>query len=369
MSYTDLVEKNKEKTLLFIKKNLFLIIIIFIVTISVIFYFTSIYRRIPRYLKSIKYNLKELEIRPIKSCPELIKKNYKLCDFYISSSAKSYLPCQQYYDYSSIKMIELAILNGARYIELDIFNKGFCPETIPVVTNGTQPGNWHWTTELSFEDCCDTIANYAFSSLIPNGSDPFFIYLNLNTDYNCSTVNKVAETLRTYFKGRLLNKDYSYQRKNIGMVNIQEFLDKTIILANDSCKGTDLNELINLNLKGPFLRSYNHYEIESLYEPKEVIEFNKRNLTRVFPAFPDRITKNYNPRGGWLYGCQFCAVNFSQMDDNLRCHFLEFNKSSFILKPYQLRYHKESYKRPIPQSKKVSFAPEQITTPYYSITY
>ena len=246
MSYTDLVEKNKEKTLLFIKKNLFLILIIFLVTISVIFYFTSIYRRIPRYLKNIKNNLRALEIRPIKSCPELIKKNYKLCDFYISSSAKSYLPCQQYYDYSSIKMIELAILNGARYIELDIFNKGFCPETIPVVTNGSQPGNWHWTSELSFDDCCDTIANYAFSSLIPNGSDPFFIYLNLNTDYNCNTVNKVAETLRTYFKGRLLNKDYSYQRKNIGMVNIQEFLDKTIILANSCCKGTDLNELINL---------------------------------------------------------------------------------------------------------------------------
>ena len=369
MSYYEIVEKNKEKTFNYIKKNWLFLIFCITIFFCLYIYFVSIYRRIPKYLYNIQNNLKQLEIRPLKSCSGLLNKRYTLSDFYISSSAKSYLPCTQYYDYSSTKMIELSILNGSRYVELDIFNKGFCPETIPVVTNGSHPGNWHWTTELSLDECCDTILNYAFSSIIPNASDPFFIYLNIQTEYNCSTVNKVAEIIKTYFKGKLLSNNYSYQRLNLGMTSISELIDKVIILCNSKCKGTQLDELINLTTNGPFMRAYNNYEIKSLYEPKEVIEFNKKNITRVFPDFPDRYTKNYNPRSGWLYGCQFCAMNFSLLDDNLKCHFLKFNKSSFILKPYQLRYHKETYKKPIPQTKKVSFAPEQITTPYYSITY
>ena len=123
---------------------------------------------------------------------------------------------------------------------------------------------------------------------------------------------------------------------------------------------------------GAFLSKINcmcHLSIESLYEPSEVVEYNKKNLTRVYPDFTERETKNYNPRAGWLYGCQFCAMNFNKYDDNLRANFLEFKKCSFKLKPYKLRYHKETYKKPTPQTKKVSFAPEQITTPYYSITY
>ena len=72
---------------------------------------------------------------------------------------------------------------------------------------------------------------------------------------------------------------------------------------------------------------------------------------------------------GWLYGCQFVCMNYTHFDTNMKNYFLKFNKSSFVLKPYQLRYHKNSYRKPIPQTKKVSFAPEQITTPYYSITY
>jgi hypothetical protein len=57
------------------------------------------------------------------------------------------------------------------------------------------------------------------------------------------------------------------------------------------------------------------------------------------------------------------------MDENMKMHFLKFNKSSFSLKPYQLRFHPKTYRKPTSQTKKVSFAPEQITTPFYSITY
>jgi hypothetical protein len=369
MSYINIVENNKEKVIQYLKHNYIKIIIVILFLIIIYIYFHSFYRRIPRYLFKIRNNLKNLKLRPITSCPKLIKNKYKLCDFYISSSSKSYLPCSQYYDYASTEILELSILNGARYVELDIFNKGFCDETIPVVTNGTLKGNWHWTNELSFEDCCETIFNYAFSSIIPNPTDPFFLGLNLHLGYNCKTADKIADILKSFFSEKFLDSRFSYQRTNIAQVDISEFIGKIIILCNSPCKTSNLSEYINYTWSQPFMRSYSHYDIQSLYDPKEVREYNKKNLSRIFPAFTERKTQNYNPRSGWLYGCQFVGMNFSHFDDNMRVHFLKFNKSSFSLKPYQLRYHKDTYKKPTLQTKKVSFAPEQITTPFYSITY
>ena len=326
MSYESIVEKNKEKIIYYIKHYYLIILISLIILIVIYFYFASIYRRIPRYLADLKHNLQTLKLRPLSSCNALMNNNYKLCDFYIASSAKSYLPCRQYYDYASLEMIELAILNGARYIELDVFNKGFCQDTIPVVTNGTLKGNWHWTNELSFEQCCDCIFNYAFSSIIPNGTDPFFLGLNLYLDGNCQTADKIAEILRSHFNDKFLDKRFSYQRTNIAQINIKEFIGKVVVLANDPCKGSRLNEIINYSWSQPFMRSYNHYEIQSLYDPKEVREYNKKNLTRVYPGFKERYTQNYNPRSGWLYGCQFVALNYSYFNDDMRVHFLKFGK-------------------------------------------
>ena len=337
MSYKNLIENNKEKTIYFIKHHWVKIIILITICIIIYYYFASIYRRIPRYLYYIKDNLNRIELRPLTSCPKLLSNKYKLCDFYIASSSKSYLPCSQYYDYSSIESIKLAILNGARYIELDVFNKGFCADTIPIVTNGRLKGNWHWTTEVSFDSCCSTIFDYACSSLIPNGNDPFFLALNLNLGYNCKTADKIAEIIRTYFNSKLLGIEYSYQRTNISLVTIDKFIGKIVIISNDRCKDSKLNELINYTWNQPFMRSYSHYEIANLYEPKEVTEYNKKNLTRVYPGFTTRKTENYNPRLGWLYGCQFVGLNFTHFDDNMKIHFLKFSKSSFSLKPYQLR--------------------------------
>lgn len=369
MSYEDSIEENKKKTIAFIKKNKLKILFFLLLFTGIYIYFRSIYRRIPRYLSKLNDNLANIYIQPITSCPKLITNGYKLCDFYISSSAKTYLPCTQYYDYSSTKPIELAILNGARYIELDIYNKGFCQDTIPVVCNGRLRGNWHWTTELTLESCCEIIYNTAFSGMVPNPNDPFFLCINLYLGGNCQTSDKIADILKTYFRDKLLGREYSYQRTNIALVNISQFIDKIVILANNKCRGSSLEEIINYTWDQPFMRSYSHFEIQNLYEPTEVANYNKKNLTRVYPGFSKRKTDNYNPRSGWLYGCQFVAMNFTDMDENMKNHFMKFKRSSFVLKPYQLRYHATKYRKPRPQTKKVSFAPEQISTPFYSITF
>ena len=49
----------------------------------------------------------------------LIKNDYKLCDFYISSSYKSYLPCTNYYDYASLDSISNVIKSGMDIVGVD----------------------------------------------------------------------------------------------------------------------------------------------------------------------------------------------------------------------------------------------------------
>jgi hypothetical protein len=305
----------------------------------------------------------------VTACPKLIENGYKLCDFYVASAFRCFLPCTQYYDYSSVEMIKRCLISGARYLELDIYNKGFCYETVPVVCNGKQPGNWHLTTELSFDDCCNMIASYAFSGLVKNASDPFFLCLNLNVEGNTHTLDKVAKIIHNYFGNHLLDRTYSYQKTNLAQVELKYLLDKLIIFSDCSCKGSKLDELINYSWKRPFMRSYSHYQIIDLYEPAEVTKYNQLSLSRVYPGFKERETKNYNPRVAWMYGCQFVSMNYSCPDENMIIYMKKFRKSSFVLKPYKLRFHPKYYKSPTPQTKKVSFAPEQHSTPNYSITY
>ncbi len=110
-------------------------------------------------------------------------------------------------------------------------------------------------------------------------------------------------------------------------------------------------------------------EINDLHEPEELTDYNRKSLTRVYPSCIKRYKNNYNPRISWIYGCQFVAMNYSDIDDNMVIYWSKFKKCSFILKPYKLRFKAITYKSPKLQTKKVSFAPEQVTTPNYSITY
>ena len=369
MSYQNLIQHNKAGAVRFVKQNRWKLFLGLLIFICLYCYFMYIYKRIPRRLKRITPYFQELELHPVSSCPKLLANKYLLCDFYVASSYRSYLPYCQYYDYSSLAMLNKVLLGGARFIELDVYNRGFCEETVPVVCMGREMGNWHYTTELEFTDCIGLISQNAFNSRLTNHNDPFFLCLNLYLDGNQLTMNKMAKTIRRYMGDWLLDNRYSYQRTNIAQVEISELLHKVIIITNNRCQGTEMAELINYTWFQPFLRNYSHYKIEDLYEPQELTDFNRRNLTRVYPGFTGRNTENYNPRPSWMYGCQFVCMNYGRMDINMLIYLKKFKKSSFVLKPYKLRFHPNYYKSPTPQTKKVSFAPEQISTPNFSITY
>lgn len=369
MDYKTLITQRTQQLKVILKKDKWKILLFISIIIILYIYYMYFHRRIDRRMRKLDPYINELEIRPITSCPKLIENGYLLCDFYVASSFRTFLPYCQTYDYSSLSMINKALLLGARFIELDVYNKDFCIETTPVVCVGKQPGNWHYTSKLLFKDCCGIIAQNAFTSVLSNSSDPFFLCLNLYLEDNLQTMNKISNIIRSMLGDWLLDSRYSYSRVNIAQVPISEFLNKLVIITNNKCKGSKLAELVNYTWFQPFLRNYSSLEITDLAEPKELTDFNRKNITRVYPNITDRDTKNYNPRACWMYGCQFVSMNYQLMDRNMLIYLKKFKKSSFILKPYKLRFQPSYYNSPTPQTKKVSFAPEQISTPYYSITY
>lgn len=363
----NLVMKNKGKT----------IIIICFFTILWLYFF-HIFNRVPRYLKKMNIYDNIINNKSLSSCKIILKNDYKLCDFYIASSYKSYLPCTNYYDYSSCRAIEKVLIYGARYIDLDIYNKNFNICTKPIVCNGSEIGNWHWTSELDFDKICRMISLTAFSSKVNSPNDPLFINLNLYVNNNYYTINKIADSITKYFSQRLLPSKFSYQGINpnpklcvdISTTSIHELFGKIIIICNNGFKHTKLDELVNISpsIVGN-LRDLKYSEVKDSYNINELISYNKKYLTRVTIDIVKRNKNNFNWATPWYTGSQFVCMDYFNQDPYMLSYIKRFSKCSFVLKPYKLRYQPTTINPPLKQLPDVSFAPQQVTTPTYSIMY
>jgi len=371
-AYLKLIEQRK-RALMIINKNPALFIGAFITLLSICVYFLFIYKRVDRFLA--RTNIYEIQANSIKDSEEVMNGNFKLCDFYVASSYKSFLPCTNYYDYSSIQSVEKMIRLGARFIDLDIFNKSFDEHTEPVICTGTEIGNWQYTTYITLEDTCKMIAQTAFNStLVHNASDPFFICFNFKTWYNKETISKCAEIIKNHFQHKLLSPDYGWQGRNtsanIALAPIKELFNKLIIISTGDIQGTDMDELCNLHPeKNINLRAYTNRQVKDSYNPSELKEYNKRNLTLVTPDFNSRIKENYNFYTPYYLGCQFICMNYTEPTEYMKAYAKRFQKCSFILKPLKLRYKPITIPKPLKQDKRVSFAPRSVVTPIATIKF
>lgn len=194
-------------------------------------------RLMNKYNKQISvqdFNFKSIQTHP---CWSTIKKR-PLCDFWICSSSRSYLLGWHKNDYASYDAINHCMKNGARYIELDIFNKNFCPYAEPVVCNGHTPGNYQYTTALKFDKCIQVIKKGLDKYFNHEGkSDPFFLCLNLHLEGNWHTLDLVTRSIEKHLKKKLIKKEPPYRDefgklRNLGILPMENFLDKVVIITN-----------------------------------------------------------------------------------------------------------------------------------------
>jgi hypothetical protein len=315
--------------------------------------YTKINNVITKYKKSTIPNLREFTYN---DCIDKYK-DYYLADFYVASSAMSFLVGNQKYDYVNIEMIKNCLLMGARYLELQILNSSFDINSPPIVTTGFNKGQWQTSlNNINLELVLDTIANYAFNPELKTHQFPLFIYLKLQVNYP-QTLSNIAKLLKKYFPSKGEKKMEAGNRVvseiDPAKTKICSLFNQVIIWSDEvQTEGynSDEKELIkeytNVINKFPPVRM--HYSKISSYQgdntPKTLpekressdllTERNKVALTIVYPhTEKDSQTLNYDPDDGWSYGCQFVAINY-QLDDEYRNVYLEkFKMDSVVLKP------------------------------------
>lgn len=376
--YRNILNQEKEKLNVFLGEHGLKVFTSLSVVFIFVIYFLFFYKRISRSLNRMKKRFRKYKnIIPLERKYDIFNKNYVLSDFYVASSYKCYLPCTNYIDYSSIKSIEAIIKSGARFLDIDIMNSDFQNCAEPVVCYGKEVGNWQYTNSLPLKEVLHTISLLAFSHHVENMTDPFYININFKTWYNKSTINKTAEFIKTFFSGRLLSSEYSYQGRlskvNIGTQPIKDFLAKLILVSPNNLKDTDMDELVNINTSSENLRTETYDNVKDTADPQELIEFNKKNFTMAIPPVKTREKKNQNFWTAYYFGCQFLCMNYTKPDVWMMSYIEHFQNCSFVLKPFKLRYKPIYINKPDKSTSINSnggpFKPKKLVTPTYEITY
>ena len=332
----------------------------------------------------------KITIQPMPQCYTLdITQQYKLCDYYISSSFMT--PCvgNQQYDYVSLDMINEVIQSGARYIQIPICEADVSLNSLPVI--GTAVYGQKVITSLNTLEIKLTLKSIRSTAFKLNGKAinyPLIIHLILNTN-NTFTINTLADNIAEVF-GDVLIDASQYQTFPIFLEKLCKLQGKIILFCTPEYMGTKLapfivptsnmfeiyhfSELapINMPQETVYKNEYNKklsskeqtrsnakfktkypsidYIINNVNTVGDTIladteilnnltSFNKVGMTVVKPQYPDDvISKNFDISESVYYGCQIVAMNFQVNDVNMQNYLSIFKESSFRLKPDSLRF-------------------------------
>jgi len=290
---------------------------------------------------------------------------YRLCDYYLASSAYSLFPGAKIYDYISDTVIPMLVKAGPRLVELDIYDDG---SGGPVVGLKNQNlGTDYAYNTIPFGACCVAIANNAFNTIVcPAATDPFILSLVFHTTNN-NVLNACAEALKTTCPQYLLDASYGYQRKNLAIEPMCKLQSKLIVISGTEVKGTLMEEVVNMSWGTSNLRRLTYTQAAQTNDSDELINFNRNNITMVVPDIGADLV-NVNPQILLTYGCQWNLMNYGSVDSAMELYIGQFQENSVVLKPEPLRPLKiQTYKQPVLPDPSVSFQPMAKSSPIYNI--
>uniref|UniRef100_A0A6C0AIW2 phosphoinositide phospholipase C n=1 Tax=viral metagenome TaxID=1070528 RepID=A0A6C0AIW2_9ZZZZ len=292
--------------------------------------------------------------------------SYRLCDYYMASSAYSLFPGSKIYDYITDSVIPPLMKSGPRLVELDIYTD-VSDNPVVGLKNQTLGTDYAYNT-VSFEACCVALANNAFNSVsCPVSSDPFVLSLVFHTD-KTNVIDACAQILKDTCHTYLLDSSYSYQRKNLAIEPVCNLQSKLIVVSGPETKGTLMDEVVNMSWGTSTLRRLTYKQASQTQDSDELINNNRNNITMVVPDIGSDLV-NVNPQILLTYGCQWNLMNYGSVDSAMEVYIGEFQENSLVLKPEALRaLAVKKYAQPVLPDPAVSFQPMQKTSPIYTIT-
>ena len=269
--------------------------------------------------------------------------NEPLCNFYVASAFRPYVCKNQMGDYLSTNITKKILRYGARCLYIDVFTD----YKNPLISVGFKRGNWKLSlNNLTFNELMNTISTTAFKSgLVNNYDDPLILALNLNIKGDYKIMKKIKEQIIDNFGNRLLDISYGYAQKNIALEPLRNLMGKVIIICSDEYKNSSLEEIVNASWNSSVARKINNVSIDpnirvSTYVKEDtdtLINYNKNGLTFIMPEEGSMFTRQYNPKNGIEFGCQFNFMIYQEVDGLMDYYITKFRSSSFILKPLNLK--------------------------------
>jgi hypothetical protein len=343
------------------------ILLLVIMMIVYIIYLTKLQSKECSYMNNL-YGALNGNLRSISSSdPDC---GYNLNEYYVKTAYNCCSGGSYKNDVVEICNLKAVLKQGVRGLDFEIYSI----DNQPVVATSTSDNYYIKETynSVSFSDVMNIIQNYAFSgSTSPNPTDPILIHLRFMSN-NQSMYSNLANIFKSY-DTILLGKEYSYETSghNLGGEPLLNFMNKVILIfdrTNTSfLENKDLMEYVNMTSNSIFMRAYSYYDVKNNPDLQELREYNKRNMTIVFP---DSGTNPVNPNGilSRDAGCQMVAMRYQYVDNFLIQNTTFFDNCSyaFCLKPEDLRYKPVTIEEPTQQDPALSYATRNVTTDFYS---
>ena len=315
-------------------------------------------------------NPKPTQLQPLSSkltSPDYMGKNMR--DFYIKTAYNCCASGDFKSDYVSMCALYNVIAQGCRCLDFEIY----CLNDTPVVAVSSvdQIGVKQSYNFLNAADVLSAVNTYALNSngntlpkidpaskdetqrFCPNPNDPLFLHFRLKTN-NVNVVNQLAAIIAETFQSKLLPIEFMRESngKNMSRTPIKDLVDnvngKVVIMVEKNSNTGDMPilyrsanmwELTNITTNSVFIHEKRFTDIKNTNAPKEIIEFNRQNMTIVLPDLNENNT-NYIYVVPRMLGCQFIAMNFQNNDQNLVSYnnFFDNMKCAFVPRPAELLY-------------------------------